>query len=62
MALETEPEENTAAGKPNIKTYLETGLSESVQKAIKDYLQGEKEQVLEWHDGQALRPRSGDGR
>ncbi|SNS88410.1 Cro/C1-type HTH DNA-binding domain-containing protein [Anaerovirgula multivorans] len=46
LALETEPKKNTAAGKPNIKTYLETGLSESVQKAIKDYLQGEKEQVL----------------
>lgn len=46
LALETEPEKNTADGKPNIKTYLETGLSESVQKAIKDYLQGEKEQVL----------------
>ncbi|WP_026199024.1 helix-turn-helix domain-containing protein [Desulfitobacterium hafniense] len=46
LALETEPEKNTDAGQPNIKTYLETGLSESVQKAIKDYLQGEKAQVL----------------
>lgn len=35
LAMETEPEKNTAAGKPNIKTYLETGLSESVQKAKK---------------------------
>lgn len=43
MALETESKENSAA---YIKTYLETGLSESVQKAIKDYLQGEKEQML----------------
>ncbi len=46
LALETEPEKHTASGKPNKKTYLETGLSESVQKAIKDYLHGEKEQVL----------------
>lgn len=46
LALEIEPKINTAAGKPIIKTYLETGLSESVQKSIKDYLQGEKEQVL----------------
>ena len=46
LALETEPEENTVTGKPNRKTYLESGLPESVQKAIKEYLQGEKEQVL----------------
>lgn len=41
LALETEPEENTVTGKPNRKTYLESGLPESVQKAIKEYLQGE---------------------
>jgi plasmid maintenance system antidote protein VapI len=46
LALEIEPEKTTATGKPNIRTYLETGLSESVQKAIEGYLQGEKEQVL----------------
>jgi len=45
LVLETEPEENTVTGKPNRKTYLESGLPESVQKAIKEYLQGEKEQV-----------------
>lgn len=46
LELESEPTENASDGKPNRKTYLETGLSESIQKAIKDYLQGEKEQVL----------------
>ncbi|WP_024295840.1 hypothetical protein [Lacrimispora indolis] len=34
------------AGKTNRKTYLETGLPESIQKAIKEYVQGEKGQVL----------------
>jgi DNA-binding Xre family transcriptional regulator len=46
LALETEPEKSTVSGKPSKKNYLETGLSKSVQKAIKDYLQGEKEQAL----------------
>ncbi|MDW2797214.1 helix-turn-helix transcriptional regulator [Clostridium boliviensis] len=46
LILEIAPEKNTADGKPNIKTYLETGLSGNIQKAIKEYLQGEKEQVL----------------
>ncbi|MBA4697967.1 MAG: helix-turn-helix domain-containing protein [Ruminococcus sp.] len=46
LTLETELEKNTAAAKSNIKTYLETGLSASVQKSIKDYLQGQKDQVL----------------
>jgi plasmid maintenance system antidote protein VapI len=46
LALETEPEKKTANGKPNIKTYLETSLSENIQKAINEYLQGEKDQVL----------------
>jgi len=46
LALETGPEKNTADGKPNRKTYLETGLSENIEKAIKEYLQGDKEQVL----------------
>lgn len=45
LALETE-QENNIAGKPNRKTYLESQLPESVQKAIKEYLQGEKEKVL----------------
>lgn len=46
LALETEPTKSMADGKPNSKTYLETELSGSIQKAIKEYLQGEKEQVL----------------
>ncbi len=46
LELKSEPAESTSDGKPNRKTYLETGLSESIQKAIKDYLQGEKELVL----------------
>lgn len=46
LELESEPAESTSNGKPNKKIYLETGLSESIQKAIKDYLRGEKEQVL----------------
>ncbi|MFV0241061.1 MAG: helix-turn-helix domain-containing protein [Lacrimispora sphenoides] len=46
LELESEPIETAPDGKPNKKTYLETGLSSSIQKAIKDYLQGEKEQVL----------------
>lgn len=46
LALEIVPQKNTADGKPNNKTYLETGLSGNIQKAIKEYLQGEKEQIL----------------
>ncbi|GLC80755.1 helix-turn-helix domain-containing protein [Lacrimispora brassicae] len=46
LELESEPTEIAPDGKPNNKKYLETGLSSSIQKAIKDYLQGEKEQVL----------------
>ncbi|MDK2965013.1 MAG: hypothetical protein PWP53_625 [Lacrimispora sp.] len=46
LELDSEPTENKFDGKPNRKTYLETELSGSTQKAIKDYLQGEKEQVL----------------
>lgn len=46
LELESEPTESISDGKPNRKTYLEIELSGSIQKAIKDYLQGEKEQVL----------------
>lgn len=46
LALEIVPEKNTTDGKPNSKTYLETGLSENIEKAIKEYLLGDKEQVL----------------
>ncbi|MBQ9991444.1 MAG: helix-turn-helix domain-containing protein [Lachnospiraceae bacterium] len=33
------------AGKPKNKTYLEKGLPESLQKAVDEYIQGEKEEV-----------------
>lgn len=46
LELETLPEKSIDTGKPNRKTYLETGLPKSIQKAIEDYIQGEKEQVL----------------
>lgn len=46
LELEIEQEENTVIMKPSGDTYLETGLPESIQKAIKDYLLGEREQVL----------------
>jgi plasmid maintenance system antidote protein VapI len=46
LELDSEPTINTLDGKPKDKSYLETGLSISIQKAINDYLQGEKEQVL----------------
>lgn len=46
LTLEIEPIISTDMGKSNIKTYLETGLSENLQKAMNEYLQGEKAQVL----------------
>lgn len=44
--METEPLNKITDGKPRVKTYLETGLPGSIQKAIEEYQQGEKEQVL----------------
>jgi len=46
LKLETVREEDITLGKIEKKNYLETGLSNSVQQAIKDYLKGEDEQVL----------------
>lgn len=46
LALETAGENNISNGKPIMKTYLETGLSDNIQKAINEYLQGEKDHVL----------------
>lgn len=46
LAMETEPINKTADGKPINKTYLETGLPGGIQKAIEEYQQGEKAQVL----------------
>jgi DNA-binding Xre family transcriptional regulator len=37
---------NAADGKPADKTYLEADLPATIQKAISDYLQGEKDRVL----------------
>ena len=44
MLLETGNDVDTE-GKPKNKSYLEAGLPESLQKAIDEYVQGEKEQV-----------------
>lgn len=41
MLLRAEPK----GAKPDDRSYLEAGLPPSIQKAIADYLQGEKEQV-----------------
>lgn len=46
LTTEKEPMNKTADGKPRNKTYLETGLPGGIQKAIQEYQQGEKEQVL----------------
>ena len=46
LELEPEQESDISDGKPEIKTYLETGLTESLQMAIDDYQQGEKENIL----------------
>lgn len=46
LELESVQEQGITNGKANSKTYLETGLPESIQKAIVEYSQGEKEQVL----------------
>lgn len=45
MELETEPHKDKKSGKPTDKTYLETNLSSQLTKAIKDYEQGEKDNV-----------------
>lgn len=46
--LELKPvqEQDLMDGKAVSKTYLEVGLPESVQMAIKEYLQGQKEKVI----------------
>lgn len=45
IELEAEPLENEKSGKPNDRSYLETNLSPHLQKAIDDYVQGEKDKV-----------------
>lgn len=44
LTLKVEPD--MYKGKPKDKTYLETDLPLSIQKAIEDYIEGEKENVL----------------
>lgn len=44
MALEP-PKQKKTDGKPEDKTYLECNLPESLNKAIKDYKEGEEKQV-----------------
>lgn len=46
LSLDAEPKDIDSNGKPTDKNYLETDLPVSLQKAIDDYIQGEKEQVL----------------
>lgn len=46
LSLDAETKNTDSNGKPADKSYLETGLPGSLQKAIDDYIQGEKEQVL----------------
>ena len=45
LELKTEYSKSTKLGKPADKTYLETNLSPQLTKAIKDYEQGEKDNV-----------------
>lgn len=46
LSLDAEPKDIDLNGKPTDKSYLETDLPGSLQKAIDDYIQGEKEHVL----------------
>ena len=46
LSLDVEPKDIDSNGKPIDKSYLETDLPGSLQKAIDDYIQGEKEKVL----------------
>ncbi len=45
LALTVEPSESQKNGKPCDRSYLETNLSAHHQKAINDYVQGEKDKV-----------------
>ncbi|MGO5051001.1 helix-turn-helix domain-containing protein [Lachnospiraceae bacterium LCP25S3_G4] len=45
LNLTTEPSESQKNGKPQDRFYLETNLSTHLQKAIDDYVQGEKDRV-----------------
>lgn len=45
LELTAEPSENQKNGKPADRAYLETNLSAHLEKAIHDYVQGEKAKV-----------------
>lgn len=45
LELQPEPDERTNDGKPQDRAYLEINLSAHLQKAIDDYIQGEKDHV-----------------
>lgn len=46
LQVDNSPNPNVTDGKPTNKSYLESGLPASIQKAIAEYLQGEKDRVL----------------
>ncbi len=46
LDIENKNKDTDSNGKPSDKGYLEIDLPESLQKAIDDYIQGEKEKVL----------------
>lgn len=46
VLVDNRPQTDHTNGKSPNKAYLETNLPTSIQKAIDDYLQGEKDQVL----------------
>ncbi|MDD3252804.1 MAG: helix-turn-helix transcriptional regulator [Lachnospiraceae bacterium] len=45
LNLTAEPSESQTNGKPQDRSYLEANLTGQLQKAIDDYVQGEKDQV-----------------
>lgn len=46
MELEIETKKDIDDGKPKDKSYLETNLSETLEKTLRAYVQGEEEEVL----------------
>jgi len=46
IELEIETKEDIDDGKPKDKSYLEKNLSETLEKTLRAYVQGEKEEVL----------------
>ena len=45
LEVDNSPSPKAVDGKPARKNYLESGLPASIQKAIDDYIQGEKDRV-----------------